>query len=183
MTEPTFPEPQPIDWDALEEGDTVWMRAIVDRTLTDHPRKFVSQAYVYLDFHDPSEEVQAVRATTIRLGHVIKAPKPNLDMQCPDGVLDPAETAIFIRDLTAEIERLRAEVDTLRSALKLRVSNVSDDQIIAAWAAWDDCHEAPQANDAMRAALEASHLVFLRRTSQIVEATRAAQADQIGGEG
>jgi hypothetical protein len=33
----------------------------------------------------------------------------DLDMQCPDGVLDPAETAIFIRDLTAEIERLRAE--------------------------------------------------------------------------
>ena len=80
----------------------------------------------------------------------------------------------------AEIDRLRAEVDTLRSALKLRVSNVSDDQIIAAWAAWDDCHEAPQANDAMRAALEASHLVFLRRTSQIVEAARAAQT---GGEG
>jgi hypothetical protein len=76
MTEHTFPEPQPINWDALEEGDTVWIKAIVTRTLTDHPRKFVSQAYVYLDFHDPSEEVQAVRATTIRLGHVIKAPPP-----------------------------------------------------------------------------------------------------------
>jgi len=83
----------------------------------------------------------------------------------------------------AEIERLRAELEILRAALKMRVSNVSDDQILAAWAAWDDCHEAPQANDTMRAALEASHLVFLRRTSQIVEASLAALTDQTGGEG
>jgi len=82
----------------------------------------------------------------------------------------------------AEIERLRAELEILRSALKMRVSNVSEDQILAAWAAWDDCHEAPQANDTMRAALEASHLVFLRRTSQIVEASLAALTDQTGGE-
>ena len=83
----------------------------------------------------------------------------------------------------AEIERLRAELEILRSALKMRVSNVSEDQILAAWAAWDDCHEAPPANDTMRAALEASHLVFLRRTSQIVEASLAALTDQTGGEG
>ena len=83
----------------------------------------------------------------------------------------------------AEIERLRAELEILRAALKMRVSNVSEDQILAAWAAWDDCHEAPQANDTMRAALEASHLVFLRRTSQIVEASLAALTDQTGGEG
>ena len=83
----------------------------------------------------------------------------------------------------AEIERLRAKLEILRAALKMRVSNVSEDQILAAWAAWDDCHEAPQANDTMRAALEASHLVFLRRTSQIVEASLAALTDQIGGEG
>ena len=82
-----------------------------------------------------------------------------------------------------EIERLRAELEILRSALKVRVSNVSEDQILAAWAAWDDCHESPQANDTMRAALEASHLVFLRRTSQIVEASLAAMADRAGGEG
>ena len=76
--------------------------------------------------------------------------------------------------LQAEIDSLTAEIASLRSALKPRVSNVSEDQVAAGPPAWDDCHDGEQADSPMRSALEASHLIFVRRALQIAANTRAA---------
>jgi hypothetical protein len=79
-----------------------------------------------------------------------------------------------VEQLQAQIASLTAEIENLRSALKPRVLNVSEDQVAAAWAAWDDCHDGEQADSPMRSALEASHLIFVRRALQIADNTRAA---------
>ena len=85
-----------------------------------------------------------------------------------------------VEQLKAEIASLTAEIESLRSALKPRVSNVSEDQVAAGWAAWDDCHDGEQADSPMRSALEASHLIFVRRALQIAENTRAARLAREG---
>ena len=83
-------------------------------------------------------------------------------------------TFMTVEQMQAQIASLTAEIESLRSALKPRVSNVSEDQVAAGWAAWDDCHDGEQADSPMRSALEASHLIFVRRALQIAENTRAA---------
>jgi hypothetical protein len=67
MTNP-FPEPHPIDWDALEEGDRVLLEGVV--TLLDaRPEK---QKRINIGAMSISEYSGPI---TVR-GHVIKAPKP-----------------------------------------------------------------------------------------------------------
>jgi hypothetical protein len=74
----------------------------------------------------------------------------------------------------ARIAELEAEVDGLRSVLKPRIRNITPDQVAAAWAAWDDTLNGEMAMDT---ALEASHLIFVRRALEMADNIRAAWAN------
>ena len=65
MSEHKFPEAQPIDWDALEEGDRVLIEAVIEMPVLEPKRMKFTGCNILLTPH------------LYRLhGHVIKAPRP-----------------------------------------------------------------------------------------------------------
>ena len=69
MTQHTFPEPQPINWDALDAGDTVWIKGKVGTRTTNLHSQRKELVFGYGPWFDELTNFEF-------LGHVIKAPRP-----------------------------------------------------------------------------------------------------------
>jgi hypothetical protein len=69
MTQHKFPDPQPINWDALEVGDTVWIKGKVGTRTTNLHGQRKELVFGYGPWFDELTNFEF-------LGHVIKAPRP-----------------------------------------------------------------------------------------------------------
>ena len=63
MTEFKFPDPQPIDWDALEAGDEAWIKATAVKEGGDSIKFVSTDGYLLAHYQSQIS------------GHVIKAPR------------------------------------------------------------------------------------------------------------
>lgn len=140
MTEFKFPDPQPIDWDALEEGNEVWIRTVckANGALEISKKRGNKQHHALCLSNDLGYHIS---------GHVIKPPKPLAagdkvrvkgkfsvyEIIAFDGNMawlrhtstgerpyrESVELANLVR--VEQVERLRKEVDAARLAERAKI--------------------------------------------------------------